>query len=159
MLQAKHTPSEARSPSNKGIITQIFNSHCLLGSVYCGGNLKGGNMQKKSFNTPDETRTPSKTKVEVVEIADRTLLRTTFDPGWKWSVDVKPTVATDSCEVHHIICALSGRINVRMDDGTEMEVGPGDVADIPPGHNAWVVGDEPAVGIDLGGGSYGKPAG
>lgn len=108
-------------------------------------------MQKKSFETPDETRTPPKTKVEVVRIGDRTLMRTTFEPGWKWSEHIKPTAGTDSCQVYHLVCAISGNLKAVLDDGTEIEVGPGDVADIPSGHDAWVVGDEPAVGIDIGG--------
>ena len=116
-------------------------------------------MQKKSFNTPDETRTPPKTKVEVVKIGDSTLMRTTFEPGWKWSEHVKPTAGTDSCQVHHIICAISGHLKTVMEDGTEVEISPGDVANIPPGHDAWVVGNEPAVGIDIAGGaSYAKPS-
>lgn len=115
-------------------------------------------MQKKSFNTPDETRTPPKTKVEVVKIGDKTLMRTTFDPGWKWSEHVKPTVGTDSCQVHHLINIISGQMKVVMDEGNEIEVGPGDVADIPSGHDAWVIGDEPLIGIDIvGGASYAKP--
>lgn len=116
-------------------------------------------MQKKSFDKPDETRTPPKTKIEVVKVGDSTLMRTTFEPGWKWSEHVKPTVGTDSCQAHHVIYAISGHMKVVADDGAEMELGPGDVADIPPGHDAWVVGDEPAVGIDIAAGtSYAKPS-
>lgn len=116
-------------------------------------------MQKKSFNTPDETRTPPKTKIEVVKIGDATLMRTTFEPGWKWSEHVKPSAGTDSCQAHHVICAISGHLKVVMNDGDEMEVNPGDIVDIPPGHDAWVVGDEPAVGIDVAAGvSYAKPS-
>jgi len=107
-------------------------------------------MQKKSFNTPDEIRTPPKTKVEVVTLGDSTILRTTFEPGWKWSDHVKPTAGTDSCQVHHVIYAISGQLKVVMNDGTEVEVNPGDVVDIPAGHDAWVVGDEAVVGIDFG---------
>ena len=115
-------------------------------------------MQKKSFNAPDETRTPPKTKIDVVNIGDSTVMRTIFEPGWKWSEDVKPTAGTDSCQVHHLICMISGRLKVVMNDGTEGEAGPGDVVDIPSGHDAWVLGDEPAVGIDFGGGSnYASP--
>ena len=115
-------------------------------------------MQKKSFNTPDETRNAPKTKIEVVNIGGQTLMRATFQPGWKWSQDVKPTAGTDSCQVHHLSYGISGHLKVVTDDGTEMELAPGDIADIPPGHDAWVVGDEPSVGIDLTGGtSYAKP--
>lgn len=114
-------------------------------------------MEKKSFNTPDETRTPPNTKVEVVKIGEQPIMRVTFEPGWKWSKDVKPTAGTDSCQTHHLICQISGQLKTVLDDGTEVETGPGDVADIPPGHDAWVVGDEPVVGIDfVGGGSYAK---
>jgi quercetin dioxygenase-like cupin family protein len=116
-------------------------------------------MQKKNLNKPDETRTPPKTKVEVVKIGDNTVMRTTFEPGWKWSDHVKPTAGTDSCQAHHVIYAISGQMKVVMNDGSEMDVVPGDVVDIPPGHDAWVVGDEAAVGIDFGGATnYAKPA-
>jgi len=108
-------------------------------------------MEKKSFDTPDETRNAPKTKLEVVTIDDRPLMRVTFEPGWKWSEHVKPTAGTENCQVHHVIYAVSGHMKaVMVDDGTEIDIGPGDVADIPPGHDAWVVGDEPAVGIDAG---------
>lgn len=106
-------------------------------------------MQKKSFDAPDTTTELPKTKLEVVTIGDRTLIRNTFEPGWKWSEHVKPTAGTDSCQAHHVICMLSGRLKAVMDDGTAIEAGPGDVVDIPPGHDAWVVGDEPVVGIDI----------
>ena len=115
-------------------------------------------MQKKSLNTPDETRTPPKTKIEVVNIAGGTLMRATFEPGWKWSEHVKPTAGTDSCQVHHVTYGISGHLKVVMDDGTELDLGPGDVADIPPGHDAWVVGDQPVVFIDFQGAAiYAKP--
>lgn len=116
-------------------------------------------MQKKSFDKPDETRTPPNTKIEVVTIGDNTLMRVTFAPGWKWSKDVKPTAGTDSCQTHHVICQLSGHLKTVMDDGTEEESGPGDVIEVPSGHDAWVIGDEPVVGIDIAGGAtYAKPA-
>lgn len=107
-------------------------------------------MQKKSFNTPDEIKTPPNTKVEIVVVGGATLSRNTFEPGWKWSEHVKPTAGTESCQVHHLICAISGNLKVVMEDGTELDVSPGDVVDIPAGHDAWVVGNEPAVGIDIG---------
>ena len=108
-------------------------------------------MQKKSFNSPDQTMTPPKTKIEVVDVDNGTIMRSTFEPGWKWSENIKPTAGTDSCQMHHLLCLTSGQLKVVMDDGTEMDFGPGDVADIPPGHDAWVVGDEAMVGIDAGG--------
>jgi quercetin dioxygenase-like cupin family protein len=110
-------------------------------------------MQKKSFNEPDKTTTLPKTKLEVVTTGNFTLIRNTFEPGWKWSEHVKPTAGTDSCQAHHVLCMLSGRLKAVMDDGAEIAAGPGDVVDIPPGHDAWVVGDEPVVGIDIAAGA------
>ena len=109
-------------------------------------------MHKKSFNKPDEIRNPSvNTKVEVIKIADVELHHATFQPGWKWSVDVKPSAGTEYCQVHHLLYGISGRLNTVMADGTEIEMGPNDVLDIPPGHDGSVVGNEPFVCIDLGG--------
>ena len=99
-----------------------------------------------------------KGKVEVVNLGGVQVMRATFQPGWKWSECVKPVVGTDSCEVAHLIYTVSGRMVVRMNDGAELEIRAGDVTEIPPGHDAWIVGDEPYVGIDFQGGSnYAKP--
>lgn len=111
-------------------------------------------MQKKSFNTPDQTMTPPKTRVEVVKIGNATLMRNIFEPGWKWSTHVKSLADTDSCQVHHVLCIVSGQLKAVMEDGTEVEVATGDIADIPAGHDAWVVGDEPLVAIDVGAAIY-----
>lgn len=105
-------------------------------------------MQKKSLNFPDETRTFEKGKVELVNFETVTIGRAVFEPGWSWEKCVKPIVKTNSCEAPHTSVIISGR-NVRMDDGTETEGGPGDIAVIPPGHNAWVIGDEPCVMLDF----------
>jgi quercetin dioxygenase-like cupin family protein len=75
----------------------------------------------------------------------------TFEPGWRWSEHVKPIAKTDSCQATHLMYCISGRMHVRMDDGTEQEIGPGDLAAIPSGHDAWIVGDEPCVAVDWGG--------
>jgi quercetin dioxygenase-like cupin family protein len=116
-------------------------------------------LEVKSLNKPDETRTPPKTKVEVVKVGDSTIMRATFEPGWKWSEHIKPIAGTESCQVPHVNYVISGRMKVVMDDGTEKEMGPGDAADIPPGHNAWVIGNEPCVAIDFSGGDvYAKKA-
>ena len=115
-------------------------------------------MIKKNFNAPDETRSMAKGKVEVVNLGEVTVTRTTLEPGWSWSESVKPIVGTDSCQVPHLLYVVSGRLVGRMDDGTTEEFGPGDVAVIPPGHDAWVVGDEPCVALDFqGGATYAKP--
>jgi mannose-6-phosphate isomerase-like protein (cupin superfamily) len=113
--------------------------------------------QRKSLDQPDETRPIERGKVEVVELEPGTVLRTTFEPGWRWSECVKPVVGGDSCQVHHFGYAVSGRLHVRMDDGEELEFAAGDAVNIPPGHDGWVVGDEPYVGIDVVGTEFGKP--
>lgn len=112
--------------------------------------------QRKSLDQPDETRPIDKGKVEVVELDAGTVLRTTFEPGWRWSECVKPTVGGDSCQVHHFGYAISGRLHVQMNDGEELEFSAGDAVNIPPGHDGWVVGDEPYVGIDVMGVDFAK---
>jgi hypothetical protein len=106
-------------------------------------------MQKKSFNSPDETKSLPKTKLEIVKIGEKTLIHTTFEQGWKWSVDIKPAVGTESCQAHHVLFGISGKLKAVLEDGSEEDVSPGDVVDIPPGHDAWVVGDEPFVALDI----------
>lgn len=107
-------------------------------------------MEKKSFNSPDEVMNPSpKTKVEIVSLAGKTLTRSTFQPGWKWSADVAPVAGTDLCQAHHFGVVVSGRLHVKPAEGSEQEVGPGDVIDLLPGHDAWVVGDDAVVMYDF----------
>jgi mannose-6-phosphate isomerase-like protein (cupin superfamily) len=114
-------------------------------------------MFVKNLSTPDETRKMPKTKIEVVNLGGETIMRATFQPGWKWSECVKPTVGTDSCLAPHVNYIVSGRMMIKMDNGTQKETGPGDAAVIPPGHDAWVLGDEECVAIDFGAGKmYGK---
>ena len=115
-------------------------------------------ISKKSLNRPDEKRDLPKTKIEVVNLGNTiVIMRVTFQPGWKWSECVKPTVGTESCQAPHINYIISGRLKVVMDDGTEIEMGPGDAAEIPPGHDAFVVGNEPCVAIDFSAGKmYGR---
>ena len=108
-------------------------------------------MQVASFQKPTETRTFPKGKVELVKIAGDTVGRATFEPGWKWSTSVKPVVKTDSCQMPHVNFHLSGRLMVQMDDGTKQEFGPGDIGVVPAGHDAWVVGSEPVVVMDISG--------
>jgi hypothetical protein len=90
------------------------------------------------------------------ELGEVKAMRVTNRPGWRWSDCVKPVVGTDSCQVGHLIHVISGRIMVRMDEGSEAEFGPGDVGLIPPGHDAWVVGNEPFISIDFGDAVYAK---
>jgi mannose-6-phosphate isomerase-like protein (cupin superfamily) len=117
-------------------------------------------MEKKSFDSPEETRSIDKGSVEILNLGGKQVMRATFQPGWKWSECVRPVAGTDTCQVSHLVYTVSGRMKIKMDDGTEDEVGPGDVVSIPPGHDAWIVGDEPYVGVDFqGAASYAKPQG
>ena len=116
-------------------------------------------MEKKALSVPDEKRSFDKGSVELVTVGGVTFGRATLQPGWKWSTCVKPIVKTESCEAGHLQYHVSGRLKVRMDDGSEDEFGPGDVSLLPPGHDAWVVGEEPCVVIDITGMSeYARPA-
>jgi mannose-6-phosphate isomerase-like protein (cupin superfamily) len=115
-------------------------------------------IQRKPLDQPDETRPIEKGKVEVVDLEIGKVMRATFEPGWRWSECVKPAVGGDSCQVDHFGYCVSGRLHVEMNDGEELEFGAGDAMRVPPGHNAWVVGDEPYVGIDFTGAeTYAKP--
>ena len=105
----------------------------------------------KKLASPDEVRKFGHGQMEIVKIGGGTVGRATFEPGWRWSNDVKPIAGTDLCQASHFLYQISGRMHVVMADGTEMESGPGDVAIIPPGHDAWTVGNEPVVVIDWGG--------
>jgi Cupin domain len=109
-------------------------------------------LETKNVESPDEVR-PFKAngKVDLVKLSSGAVGKGTFEPGWRWSNDVKPIAGTDSCQVQHIGYVVSGRMKVVMDDGSEAEVGPGDAFVMPPGHDAWTVGDEACVLIDFGG--------
>ena len=109
------------------------------------------NMEQKSFDSPDEVRTPPKAKVEVVKIGESVVSRITYYPGFRWTTDIKPVVGTDLCQVNHFGYVLSGHAVIRMADGTETTLDPGNVGTIPAGHDAWVVGDEPFVSLDFSG--------
>ena len=112
-----------------------------------------------SLSTPDETRSFDKGQLELVTLGGVTFGRVTFQPGWKWSTCVKPIAKTETCQASHLAYHIAGRLRVRMNDGSEEEFGPGDVAVVPPGHDAWVVGDQPVVLIDITGmAEYSKPA-
>ena len=106
-------------------------------------------LMGKSFDAADEVRTPDKTKMEVVDLGGVKAARLTVQPGWKWSECIKPVVGGDSCQVHHIGVIVSGTMHIRHDDGTEVDATPGTAYVIEPGHDAWVVGDEPAVAYEF----------
>lgn len=105
---------------------------------------------KKSIEAPDEVREfPNGSgSMKVLELGQEMLGYVTFQPGWKWSTDMKPKVGTDTCQTLHNLFCISGRMAVRMEDGAEFEFGAGEACFIAPGHDAWIVGDEPFVGLD-----------
>jgi hypothetical protein len=103
----------------------------------------------RSFESPDETRTPDKTRVDVVRLGGATAARFAFEPGWKWSECVKPVVGTESCQARHVGVVQSGRMGIRHEDGSELEVGPGEAYVIEPGHDAWVVGGDRFVAYEF----------
>ena len=95
--------------------------------------------------------------VTILKVGGAEVGRLVFNPGWRWSTDVKPIAKTSSCEAPHFQYHLSGKLGIRMDDGTEFVAGPGDVTSLPSGHDAWVVGDEPVVVVDwFGASNYAK---
>jgi len=108
-------------------------------------------VRRKRFDRPDEVRTVEKARIELVELGDAAIGHTIFEPGWHWAEHVKPIVGTPTCEVHHLGYVFSGRLHVDMDDGPSIELTAGDVFEVPPGHVAYVVGDEPWVSIDFAG--------
>src|SRR2546421_7106633 len=113
--------------------------------------------EHKSFQAPEETREFPNGRAEILNVGGAEVGRFVFEPGWHWSNDVKPLANTDSCEAPHFQYHLSGRLAIRMDDGTELVAGPGDITSLPSGHDAWVVGDEEVVVVDwYGASNYAK---
>ena len=106
-------------------------------------------VEARDFGSPDETRTPDKTTVEVIRLGGSTAARLRLEPGWKWSDCVKPVVGGERCQVHHVGLMESGALHVVHDDGSEQEIRGGQAYEIQPGHDAWVVGDEPAIGFEF----------
>jgi hypothetical protein len=106
-------------------------------------------VTSKSFSAPDEVRNPDKTRVEVVDFGPVKAGRMTLQPGWRWSECIKPVVGTDSCQARHVGAVVSGRLSVKHDDGSTIEIGPGDAYVIEAGHDASVVGDEPFIGFEF----------
>jgi len=113
----------------------------------------------KRFEQPDERRTFPNGHADIVNIGGGIVGRFVFYPGWRWSNDVMPIAKTKSCEAPHFQYHVAGHLAIRMDDGTEFVAGPGDVSALPSGHDAWVVGDQPAVVVDwCGATNYGTDA-
>lgn len=104
--------------------------------------------EHKTFESPDEVREFPQGKAEILQVGGSAIGRLQFQPGWRWSDHVKPLAGTASCEAPHFQYHISGRLGIRMDDGTEIIAVPGDVTSLPSGHDAWVIGDEPVVVID-----------
>ncbi len=116
-------------------------------------------METRNIDSPDETRPfQAHGKVDVVTLGDFTLGKGVFEPGWRWSEDVKPIAGTESCQTRHTGICVSGSMVVRSDDGVEIGIEPGDVFVLEPGHDAWTVGDEPCVLYDTGIAAYARPS-
>lgn len=101
----------------------------------------------KRFEAPDEIREFEKGRFEIVRLGGMTIGRATYQPGWKWSADVGAAMRAASCHVEHVGMVVSGCATAAMDDGTIVEMKAGDVFYVPPGHDSWVVGDEPYVSL------------
>jgi len=115
-------------------------------------------LQHKPFDEPDEVRAYPGGRTEIFELDDFVIGRLISEPGWRWRDNVRPIAGTDRCMYHHLGFTISGRLHVQMADGTEDELGPNEMFEIPPGHDAWVVGDEAWVSIDFRGArSYARP--
>lgn len=104
---------------------------------------------KKSLNQPDETQTPEMQKIETVTVNGMKIHRVTAEPGWQWSKHIKPIVGGESCQKHHIVYIISGKLHAKMDDGKEEVFGPGEVGDISPGHDGWNDGSGQVVWLEI----------
>ena len=110
---------------------------------------RSGAIQRKSFDAPDEVRRFPGGIVNLVHLGSVTMGRGTLEPGFRWSTSLRPIQGTSSCQIHHLQLMVQGRFHVEMDDGESVEFGPGDVMNVPPGHDVWVVGDEPVIVVDV----------
>ena len=115
--------------------------------------------EHRSFQDSDEIRAFPSGHADILKVGESEIGRLVFEPGWRWSKDVKPIAGTDSCEAPHFQYHVSGTLGIRMDDGTEFVATPGDVTSLPKGHDAWVIGDDPVVVVDwFGASDYAKGA-
>ncbi len=111
-------------------------------------------IESRTFNKPDEAKAMDKTTIELVGLAGGRIQRTTFEPGWRWSECIGPAVGADRCLVEHVGYAAAGRLQIEHDDGSTTEIQAGDVFRVAPGHDGWVVGDEPVVWIEFQGAAH-----
>ena len=117
-----------------------------------------GEIKTKKFDEPDESLTLPNLIGQIVVLGEIYISRTVSQPGWRWSIDVKPLAGTEWCQFHHQGVALSGQMHIMTAEGAQRIIGPGEAYDIPPGHDAWVVGDEPAISIEFQGvRGWGRP--
>ena len=106
-------------------------------------------VERMDFDAPDETRTPSRTRVDIVRAGGATASRMRLEPGWRWSECIKPVAGTERCQMHHVGFAQSGTMHVVHEDGTEVDIEPGMAYVIEPGHDAWVTGDAPFIAYEF----------
>lgn len=106
-------------------------------------------VEHLDFANSDEVRTFAHGRAEILNTSAGVVGRLVLEPGWRWSNDVKPAAGTEWCEAPHFQYHASGTLRVHMADGTEFDVGPGQISSLPAGHDAWVVGDEPVVAVDF----------
>ncbi|MDP9884507.1 quercetin dioxygenase-like cupin family protein [Sinomonas atrocyanea] len=115
-------------------------------------------LNVKSHDNPDEKRRPDKSEIDLVTVGDYTIGRLTFAPGWRWSECIKPVAGTDTCQNNHVGYCISGTLEVHLATGESATITAGSSYTIPPGHDAWVVGDETYVGLEfLSAAAYAKP--
>jgi hypothetical protein len=108
-------------------------------------------LESKGFDAPDEVRPfADKGQAQVVNVAGSSVIKGRFEPGWRWSEHLRPIAGTDTCQSTHFLYVVSGRMHIAMDDGTEAEAGPDQIVRVEPGHDAWVLGDEPCITVDFG---------
>jgi hypothetical protein len=122
-----------------------------LSGTCVGRRRLGDEMQQtehRSFEQPDEVREFPNGRAEILKVGGDDIGRLVFQPGWRWSTDLRPSAGTDSCTAPHFQYHLAGQLAIQMDDGEEFVAVPGDVTSLPSGHDAWVVGDEPVVVVD-----------
>jgi hypothetical protein len=123
----------------------------LLDAVYASAHRTGddGDAETKAFDDAGDVRRFDKGRMDVVSVGGSTIGRGVFAPGWKWSESVQPVIGTDSCPLSHVGYVVAGRMAFRMDDGTTFEASEGEAIHVAPGHDAWTVGDEPCVILEI----------